>query len=216
MKNNCLKAALIAVLMILVLPGASFADAQYLIEEGAPSNVAAPVENSLDATTPGGISLDATTPGAIYTAEVSNLKIEAGDGKLTLKWTDPDDINLDKTVITGSAIEITEIAKGVQQATFTNLKNDTEYTFTVRVKDSLGNLSNGCIITGTPRRKEDVDQDGSINIVDAAKIVLNFNAKSGDSGWEMSKIYDFTGPGGIADGVVDKWDFAYICSKIIE
>ena len=81
-----------------------------------------------------------TTPPA----EVTGISGVAGDGQVTLNWTDPTDSDFAKVEITytqtGTAIEV---AKGVQTAVITGLTNGTAYTFTVKTVDATGNKSGG-------------------------------------------------------------------------
>jgi hypothetical protein len=89
---------------------------------------------------------DTTAP-----AELSGLTGTAGDGSVTITWTDPPDADLDHIEITwtgGGAV--LKIAAGEQTRTITGLGNGTAYTFTLTAVDASGNKSAGQTITLTP------------------------------------------------------------------
>jgi hypothetical protein len=74
-------------------------------------------------------------------AEVTNLTGVAGNGELTLNWTDPADADFDHIEITwiGGAGGSVEVVKAAQRETITGLVNNTAYTFTVKTVDDSGN-----------------------------------------------------------------------------
>jgi beta-glucosidase len=89
---------------------------------------------------------DVTTP-----AEVTNASVIPGDGRLTITWNDPADVDFDHVLVTtGSGITLATVGKGVQNAVITDLTNDVEYTFTISTVDTTGNISSGITVTGTP------------------------------------------------------------------
>lgn len=83
-------------------------------------------------------------------AEVSELSGEAGNGKVTLRWTDPTDADFAKVSITYSPGGTTaiEIGKGRQEAVIAGLKNGSEYVFTLKTADVAGNMSTGIVSDG--------------------------------------------------------------------
>ncbi len=102
---------------------------------------------------------DVKAPG-----EVENVKVTAGDGKLTVNWTDPADQDLSTVVLytdseaPGAMDEDlypdikfpVTAAKGMSTATKTGLLNGTEYELTIKTVDEYGNMSQGVIVKGTP------------------------------------------------------------------
>jgi chitodextrinase len=89
---------------------------------------------------------DSVAPGA-----VSDLSGTAGDGSVTLTWTDPVDANLDHIEITWtSGPDTRNVPAGDQTRTITGLGNDTPYTFTLTAVDTSGNKSGGETITLMP------------------------------------------------------------------
>ena len=90
---------------------------------------------------------DTTAP-----AKVSGLSGTAGDGQVTLTWTDPTDTDLDHIEITwdnGGTTPQT-VAKGTGTYTATGLSNGTAYTFTVKAVDASGNKNSGLTIEANP------------------------------------------------------------------
>jgi hypothetical protein len=89
---------------------------------------------------------DTTAP-----AEVSGLAGAAGDGSVTVTWTDPPDADLDHIEITWTGgAAVLKVAAGEQTRTVTGLGNGTAYTFTLTAVDASGNKSAGQTITLTP------------------------------------------------------------------
>jgi chitodextrinase len=89
-------------------------------------------------------------------AEVTVLTPAAGNGQVTLTWTDPADEDLAYIEITfgptaGNSTQSTTVPTAVQTRTVTGLANGTEYTFTVRAVDTTGNRSEGATTTATPQ-----------------------------------------------------------------
>jgi uncharacterized Fe-S center protein len=77
-------------------------------------------------------------------AEVVNLNGIAGNGQVTLNWTDPADDDFDKVEITVSPGNNTvQVNRGAQTAVIGNLANGTAYTFTLKTVDKSGNKSSG-------------------------------------------------------------------------
>lgn len=87
---------------------------------------------------------DTTPPG-----NVTNLDAVAGDGEVTLSWTNPSDADFVSTTITASPSTYTTTLQG-EAKTITGLTNGTTYTFTLKTKDESGNYASGKTITATP------------------------------------------------------------------
>lgn len=79
-------------------------------------------------------------------AEISSLSGIAGDGYVTLNWSDPTDLDFAKVTITylhnGNTVGV-DVGKGAQATTITGLTNGTEYRFTLKTVDISGNASRG-------------------------------------------------------------------------
>jgi len=102
---------------------------------------------------------DTTPPG-----EVSGATVEAGDGTLTLNWTNPTDEDLEKISISGhgesaSSVEAVEVDKAVNSYTFTGLTNGQRYEFIIVTVDRSGNESEGVVVFGTPIADEPGEND---------------------------------------------------------
>jgi hypothetical protein len=84
--------------------------------------------------------------------QVSNLEVVAGDGEVTLSWTEPDDADLENIEISytpGTNPTLTQTA-GLESMTVSGLTNDTEYTFAVKTVDEEGNKSEAVAISAIP------------------------------------------------------------------
>ncbi len=92
-------------------------------------------------------SEDTTPPGA-----VTALAVEAGDGQVTLTWTDPSDNDFSGVALDWSpgGADPVDIAAGVQTAVVDELTNGTEYRFALAATDTSGNRSTEAEITATP------------------------------------------------------------------
>jgi hypothetical protein len=89
--------------------------------------------------------IDTTAP-----AIVSNLTGTAGDGQITLNWTDPADTDLASIEITftpaaAGVAQPIPVNKGTQTMTVTGLNNGTTYAFTLKTVDTWGNKSAGTV-----------------------------------------------------------------------
>lgn len=87
---------------------------------------------------------DTTAPG-----NVTNLTAVAGDGQVTLSWSNPSDEDFVNTTITATPSTYTTTLKG-ESKTITGLTNGTTYTFTLKTNDDSGNASSGKTISATP------------------------------------------------------------------
>jgi hypothetical protein len=87
---------------------------------------------------------------------VSGLSGTAGNGKVTLRWTDPADADLDHIEITFSptvngvtqpvSVDLSNEGGRANNTTINGLANDTEYTFTVTAVDTTENRSAGATV----------------------------------------------------------------------
>ena len=77
-------------------------------------------------------------------AEVANVNGTPGNGRVTLTWTDPNDTDFNKVVISYTPGNGTaEVGKGVQATIISGLTNGTEYSFILKTVDISGNISEG-------------------------------------------------------------------------
>jgi hypothetical protein len=93
---------------------------------------------------------DTTPPG-----KVTSLDAAPGNGKARLTWADPPDADLAAIEISFSPAKtgVTQpisIPRGTRVALIEGLENDTTYTFTVKAKDTAGNLNAGETVTAKP------------------------------------------------------------------
>ena len=130
--------------------------------------------------TPEVVTVDTTPP-----AEVTQLNAIAGDGKVTLSWSDPIDSDFASVQITYGSNKI-KITKGVQSAVITNLTNDTLYTFKIQTIDTEENISDGIEIESTPIEgiADDTTPPGEVSDLTAdsgsTKITLNWTDPTDD------------------------------------
>lgn len=85
---------------------------------------------------------DNTPPGA-----VSNLSAIAGNGQVSLSWSNPSDSDFDHVLISYNGGSTTSSSTG---NTITGLSNGTSYTFSVVAFDGSGNGSSSKSVTSTP------------------------------------------------------------------
>ena len=91
-------------------------------------------------------------------AEVTNLNGVSSNGQVTLKWSDPNDGDLNKIEITYSpGNTAVEVAKGEQTVIIKGLTNGSAYAFTIKTVDKSGNKSKGVTSPYTPLAAEPVD-----------------------------------------------------------
>jgi len=81
---------------------------------------------------------------------VSALKAEESDGKVTLTWTNPSDIEITKIVVIHNDTEI-EVDKGQTSYVIEGLTNFSEYKLEVMIVDNNGNRSKAESIIATPK-----------------------------------------------------------------
>jgi hypothetical protein len=127
--------------------------------EGTVSGTAVKATANVTVTAP---SSDTTAP-----AEVTDIRVTAGDGQLTITWTDPADADFDHVLITtGSGIELATVGKGIRTVTITGLENDVEYSFTIATVDTTGNTSTGVTAVGTPSAEPLPDTTAPAEVTD--------------------------------------------------
>ena len=97
-----------------------------------------------------GTPVQDAAPDTTAPEEVTGAAVSAGNGQLTLTWTDPADADFDHVLVSGNGIAEKSISKGVQAATVTGLTNGTNYTIVLKTVDTTGNMSSGTSITGKP------------------------------------------------------------------
>lgn len=97
-------------------------------------------------------------------AEVTNLKAAAKNAQILLTWTDATDEDIFGYEVTCSEVALINrsinapsknsmiISQGAGGCFVSNLKNGTEYTFTVTTLDTSGNKSSGVTVKATPVR----------------------------------------------------------------
>ena len=90
--------------------------------------------------------LDPTPPGP-----VTALSASAGDGQVTLSWTNPADASVVRiTTTTPPSTQVVSAVGTTQMQVITGLMNGTEYTFNVVAIDVYGNASTPAEIMATP------------------------------------------------------------------
>lgn len=97
-----------------------------------------------------GTPVEDTVPDTTAPAEVTGAVVTAGNGQLTITWTDPSDADFHHVLVSGNGITEKNISKGVQSAAVTGLTNGINYTIVLRTVDTTGNVSSGTSITGNP------------------------------------------------------------------
>lgn len=96
-----------------------------------------------------GVSTQAAPRDLTPPSEVSNLTSDAGNGTLTLTWTNPVDGDLAQVEIAG--IGAWPATPGATMSrTITGLVNSVAYTWSVRTVDTAGNASPWSTVSGTP------------------------------------------------------------------
>jgi hypothetical protein len=99
-----------------------------------------------------------TPPDTTPPREVSNLKLLAGDGKVTLSWKNPRDADFKRVSVVritrGKSIRRRAIYEAAgTTVTDRGVKNGTRYEYKVTTIDQAGNVSVGVRATATPRGK---------------------------------------------------------------
>jgi hypothetical protein len=91
---------------------------------------------------------DTTNPGG-----VADQSAVPGDGRVHLRWTNPEDRDLDHIEITfspGAPAQPITVPKGIKTKTITGLSNGTPYIFTITAVDTAGNSSIVQTVDGEP------------------------------------------------------------------
>ncbi|MGO4730158.1 immunoglobulin-like domain-containing protein [Paenibacillus sp. 2KB_22] len=123
-------------------------------------------------TVDGGFSSSATvtvTPLVEPTApgEVTRPSVTAGNQKLTLKWSNPDDSDLVAIKITGlgnTEFKTVTLNHAASSYEVTGLANGTRYEFRITTVNAAGNESAGVVVSGTPQAPSSGDGSGGGNI----------------------------------------------------
>lgn len=79
-------------------------------------------------------------------SDVSNLSAAGGDGKITVSWTDPVEIDFEKVVVDCDGQEIF-VNRGVETVEIGGLLNNENYTVTVKTISYGGKSSDGLIVS---------------------------------------------------------------------
>ncbi|NIZ93486.1 fibronectin type III domain-containing protein [Kineococcus rubinsiae] len=94
--------------------------------------------NVSDASAPVTATPADTTPPAVPTG----VAADAGDGRVTVRWTGNTEADLDHyNVYDGTGAKVASVAKGATTSTITGLVNDTTYRYRVSAVDTAGNES---------------------------------------------------------------------------
>jgi chitodextrinase len=144
--------------LITFTPEAASVDQPIMVSRGTTNKLITPLANGTEYTftivavdasgnESSAVETEPVTPGDITPpANVTGQTAEAGNGQITLAWTDPADLDLATIEITfdppveGVEQPITA-PKGAQRRVITGLANGTEYTFTLVAVDGFGNES---------------------------------------------------------------------------
>ncbi|GHV79968.1 hypothetical protein AGMMS49944_17590 [Spirochaetia bacterium] len=110
-----------------------------------------------DITTPAAPATDSTAP-----AEVGNLNAAAGNAQVVLTWTDPADSDFRSVKITQPDSSVQWLVpKGTQTIPITGLTDNTQYTFTVKTVDTVGNESAGITATASTAQPISLSETGN-------------------------------------------------------
>lgn len=148
----------------VVLPAGTDVTALKATAVWSPGSVCSPdPEAAMDFTSPVSFTLTAEdeVTTAAYTvtvvmdtapANVTDLTASAGDGNVTLLWTEPSDADYDYAEITSSpsAFNPLRVNKGITSVIIGSLTNEQAYTFTVKSVDAADNKSEGATAAATP------------------------------------------------------------------
>ncbi len=127
----------------------------------------------------GGGSGDTTPPGP-----VTGLSASAGDGSVSLSWSNPGDSDFSHVIISYSGGNINTSS---QSRTITGLTNGTSYTFTVTAYDNAGNASSGSAVSATPQGGG--SQPGQTNLANW-KLTLPVSNSSGSLSGGAGDAYE--------------------------
>ncbi len=123
-------------------------------------------------------------------ANVTELTAAAGNGQVTLSWTEPGDADFAGVEISAPGITAQTVAKGTAIKLINGLTNGNAYTFTVKAYDTANNKAGGATATATPAVGVVADTTAPAN-------VTNLTATSGDGqvtlSWTEPGDADFAG-----------------------
>lgn len=90
-------------------------------------------------------------------AEVTNLSSLSDNGKITLSWIKPSDVDLAGYELSYKPGDVTiSLDNDVESYAIEGLTNGTEYTFVLKTKDLVNNISLGSIIKATPTEGDNI------------------------------------------------------------
>jgi len=132
------------------------------------------------------VAKDTTAPG-----DVTNVAAEAGNGKVTITWTDPEDKDLDKIKIVDedTSVATVYVEPGVETATITGLTNGKNYTFRIITIDTRGNESEGVLVSATPT------ESGTFTVVTIFTVGKTANATKLEAGKVLDASANITNNG---------------------
>jgi len=110
------------------------------------------------------VQTDTTAPG-----NPTNITAQAGNGQVTLSWTNPGDSDFNGVVISwtptgGSPSQPVSLTASATSQVITGLTNNTAYTFTIKATDLTGNISTGVTATKTPAAPDTTAPGNPTNI----------------------------------------------------
>lgn len=141
-------------------------------------------ETEIYGTTSGG-GADTTPPGP-----VSGLTANAGDGQVSLSWSNPNDGDFSNVEITYSGGSVTTSGSS---RTITGLNNGTNYTFTVRAYDNAGNASSSRSVSATPQANNSTTPSGVLGITAQTWKINSFDGSPGPNATYYDDITDLSG-----------------------
>ncbi len=117
----------------------------------------------------------------------AGLSAEAGNGQVTLRWTDPDDDSITRyrvqqrkgTAAWGSWTAIPGSDADTVSYTVTGLTNDSEYRFRIRARNSGGNGAASAVVEATPSASAAVPKPVLSAEAGYARVTLSWSALSG-------------------------------------
>jgi hypothetical protein len=99
-----------------------------------------------------GVSISSTPIDLIAPQNVTNFIATKGEKKVTLNWTEPNDVDFVKVEIsyTPGSTDLIYVNKGIREYTVEGLTIGTEYSFTIKTIDDDENKSDGTTAIATP------------------------------------------------------------------
>jgi len=138
-----------------------------------------------------GVSTTATPVDSTSPSEVSNLTATAGDGQITVSWTNPTDSDFDHVELWSGTGGIPDTGYNdtitSSGTVISSLSNGTTYSLLVKSIDTNGNTSTGVSTTATP-----VDPSLGPDLIAGDRIYLgtdNWNDASIATSGDIHKVY---------------------------